>query len=243
GTTWTQEIVWLIHNNGDIEAAKKTPLFMRFPFMDFKQEFNAIKTMSSPRLIKTHLNYPAFSAMYDSNQTDRPKIIYVVRNPKDVAVSYYNFYKMNTSLGSFTGPFSEFLSMFMEGYVCIGDYFKNVLGWYEASTKDDHILLIKYEDLKKSPLEQIKQIAGFLEKDLGDDVLKAICDHVSFANMKANPMVNYEGFPIMNHDISPFMRKGEIGDWKNYFTTEEDAAFMKLYREKMKDRSLTFDFE
>lgn len=42
------------------------------------------------------------------------QVIYVARNPKDVAVSYYHFHKMANFLPD-PGTFSEFLSDFLEG--------------------------------------------------------------------------------------------------------------------------------
>lgn len=37
GTTWMQEIVWLVCNNADIKAAKETRLIDRFGFVDLPQ--------------------------------------------------------------------------------------------------------------------------------------------------------------------------------------------------------------
>lgn len=34
GTTWTQELVWLIANGCDTETAKKTPLHVRSPYLE-----------------------------------------------------------------------------------------------------------------------------------------------------------------------------------------------------------------
>lgn len=34
GTTWTQEMIWLICNNLDYETAKKVPQSVRFPFLE-----------------------------------------------------------------------------------------------------------------------------------------------------------------------------------------------------------------
>lgn len=34
GTTWTQELVWLVANKLDFETAKKIPLTQRFPFFE-----------------------------------------------------------------------------------------------------------------------------------------------------------------------------------------------------------------
>ena len=35
GTTWTQEMIWLICNDLDYEKAKSIPLIQRFPYLEF----------------------------------------------------------------------------------------------------------------------------------------------------------------------------------------------------------------
>ena len=56
-----QEIVWLIMNDGNIEAAKQTPVYFRSPFLEFKDEIlNEIglelaNDVPPPRVLKSHL--------------------------------------------------------------------------------------------------------------------------------------------------------------------------------------------
>ena len=77
GTTWTQEMVWNIWNNLDIERAKSVTLEKRMPFLElsgllkdsFKANmplpaelsnsvsFTTCMSRSESRLIKTHLSY------------------------------------------------------------------------------------------------------------------------------------------------------------------------------------------
>ena len=60
GTTWVQEIVWQIYNEGAISSEKQ---MFRFPFFEAsacnanKQFLVDFKTLPSPRLIKTHLTH------------------------------------------------------------------------------------------------------------------------------------------------------------------------------------------
>ena len=59
GTTWIQEIVYLIVNNCDFSKAKSKSIEDRMPFIDFPNPgINAIKKLESPRIIKTHLPKP-----------------------------------------------------------------------------------------------------------------------------------------------------------------------------------------
>lgn len=61
GTTWMQEIVWLILSDGDFERASKQQVYFRSPFLEFKDDIlnevglDLANPMPSPRVIKTHL--------------------------------------------------------------------------------------------------------------------------------------------------------------------------------------------
>ena len=69
-----------------------------------------INTLPSPRIIKSHLTYNIIPK--SANGVNKCKYIYVARNPKDVAVSFYNFL---TDLERFNGPWEFFAKLFLEG--------------------------------------------------------------------------------------------------------------------------------
>ena len=119
--------------------------------------------------------------------------------------------------------------------------------------RKDTIYFVTYEALKKNFRGEIIKIAKFLEKDLTDEQIDVITDHCSFDSMSTNQSTNYSDLSnvtdasdtskVFQFNISKFMRKGEVGDWKNYFTVSENVAFDKLYEEKTKNWDLKFEFE
>ncbi|KAH9379734.1 hypothetical protein HPB48_019785 [Haemaphysalis longicornis] len=61
--------------------------------------------------------------------------------------------------------------MFVEGEVSYGDYFAHVLPWYEHR-KDENVLFLTYENLKKDMPGLILKIADFLDVETYGDVLR-----------------------------------------------------------------------
>lgn len=58
----------------------------------------------------------------------------------------------------------------------------------------------------------LRRLSDFLERNLSEDVIQKIAQHCSFKAMKDNQMSNFSLVPkeLMNSDISPFLRKGEL---------------------------------
>nr|XP_013221969.3 sulfotransferase 1C2-like [Ictidomys tridecemlineatus] len=158
-------------------------------------------------------------------------------------VSYYHFQRMNQVLPD-PGTWEEYFETFIDGKVGWGSWFDHVKGWWQK--KDTHqVLFLFYEDIKKDPKHEIQKVAQFMGKSLDETVLDKIVQETSFEKMKENPMTNRSTVPksILDQSISPFMRKGTVGDWKNHFTVAQNEKFDEIYREKMKGVTINFCME
>ncbi|XP_066121005.1 sulfotransferase 1C4-like [Saccopteryx bilineata] len=242
GTTWTQEIVDLIQNNGDIEKSRRAPIHLRQPFLEWVRTANSgidqANAMPSPRTLKTHLPVQLLPPSFWEKNC---KIIYVARNIKDNMVSYYYFQKMNKGLPD-PGSWDEYFETFLSGKVVWGSWFDHVKGWWKK--KESHpILYLFYEEMMKHPKHEIRKVMEFLGKNLKEEILEEIIYNTSFDVMKKNPMTNYVNDVKMNHSLSPFMRKGMIGDWKNQFTEAQNKQCNESYEKNMADTSLSFCME
>ncbi|XP_076365592.1 sulfotransferase 1B1-like isoform X2 [Tachypleus tridentatus] len=247
GTTWTEEIVSLIYNGGDTKKVQKKLLIFRVHHLEVGRpigHLRFLRKLRSPRLMATHL---PFDLIPKQLQEAKCKVIYVMRNPKDNAVSCYHHHQISTFLGNYTGSWNDFLTLFLQGHLVYGSWFDHVLSyWKYHQQHPDKVLFISYEELKVDLEGMIERIANFLDRSLRPEAIKNIAYHCSFDQMKNNNMVNREQLPVtdfFNMSHTKFMRKGIIGDWKNYFTPEQNEAVERVCEEKMADSGLRLVFE
>ena len=238
-----QEIAFLVKSNGDFKAADGIPRHERSPYMEVTDPSNG-KTLADhlktnpPHLWKTHLPAKFFEKTLKKSNT---KIIVVMRNPKDTLVSNYFFYKANLLLGNFTGTWDEFFQLFQAQRLVYGDFFDHVLSWWEVRN-NPNVKIIMYEDIVGKPIEVIKQVAAHMGKTLSDELIHKIADRVNFDNMKKKQTSNYSNTPGYRADISPFLRKGKVGDWQNHFSEEQSKIIDDLYEKRCVDKGLIFQF-
>ncbi|XP_068161227.1 sulfotransferase 1C2 [Antennarius striatus] len=243
GTTWTQEIIDLLLHNGDAAACKRAPTPIRSPFLEINSPppipsgLDLLKNMNPPRLIKTHLPFHLVPPGFLEKNC---KIIYVARNAKDNLVSYFYFDNMNLCQPE-PGPWEGYIHKFMRGELSWGSWYDHVKGYWLEKEKRN-ILYLFYEDLKENPRHEVERIMRFLDLSVSDEVIDKIVENTTFKNMKDNPMTNYSCIPpsVFDQSISPFMRKGEVGDWKNHFTPEQIKIFEEDYEKQMKDVNIPF---
>ncbi|GFQ67945.1 sulfotransferase 1E1 [Trichonephila clavata] len=239
GTTWLQEIVYLIHSNADVNSAKKVDLDKRFPYIEHsKTNFNEVKNMSSPRFLKTHLPY---SLLPQDILQKQCKLIYITRNPRDVAVSYYHFACMLKET-QYKGTFEQFFQRFLLDRPTYGPFLLHNLEFWNHR-HDGNVLFLFYEDLKKDLSANLKKVAEFLNRNLTSEELNAIEEYCNFKNMAKNRSTALPQDSTIDGKPTNFFRKGEVGDWKNYFTQDMILKLDEKIAEVLKDSGLEYTYE
>ncbi|KXJ05332.1 sulfotransferase 1C2A, partial [Exaiptasia diaphana] len=127
-----------------------------------------------------------------------------------------------------------------------GSWIDHVLGWW-AHRDDDNVLFLKYEDMKKDLPCAVQQIAKFLGKDLSPEMIQRIADQTTFTAMSDGKGRFYDNEPdylkLKTPGATKFLRKGEVGDWKNYFTDEQNRRFDEMFeKERMAISGLEIEF-
>ncbi|XP_047465877.1 sulfotransferase 2A1-like [Mugil cephalus] len=241
GTTWMQEIVPLVVSGGDPESVESLPNWDRVPWLEIHQTSDlALSKRPPPRMFATHFHH---NMMPPSFFEVKPKVIYVMRNPKDVFTSSFHFNGMTTFLVNEMSQ-SEYLKKFLEGKAAYGSWFDHVKGWLNAEDKEN-VMYIAYEEMITDLKDSVSRISRFLEKPLDADIVEKIADRCLFKNMKQNNMSNYSAVPeeFMGQAKLDFLRKGIVGDWKNLLTDAEVELFDAIYQNKMKDVKYEFAWD
>ncbi|KAJ4934389.1 hypothetical protein JOQ06_007185 [Pogonophryne albipinna] len=191
---------------------------------------------TSPRLIKTH--FPV-QFVPKSFWEQNCRMVYVARNAKDNMVSYFHFDRMNLAQPE-PGDWSNFFQRFMEGKVVFGSWYDHVNDWWKKKESYPKIHYMFYEDMIEDTGREIDKLCSFLGLSPSAEDKMKVTGGVQFDNMKKDDMANYSTNPVMDFKISPFMRKGKVGDWKNHFTVAQSEQFDEDYKKKMKDATLQF---
>ena len=241
GTTWLQEIVWLLMNNNDSGEAYQKNVWDRVPLIeqvlpDRNPGIDVVENMASPRIFKSHL--PPWSLEKQIKESGC-KTIYIDRNPKDSLVSYYYFLKMiyPDELTNFPLCFE----LFRSGNMNLGDWFDHVIEW-SKNRGSDHFLFTNYEDMKSDINLQVDRFAKFLNTRSDREFLDSIIQKTSFKHMKENPKTNLEDCKLFIGEGSTFVRKGLVGDWKNYFTVEQNEFMDKVIAQRLTGTGLKYRY-
>ena len=243
GTTWTQQIVRLIINGGKEDGKLLTDAV---PWVEaFNETIPGYKPlnldeMGSPRAFKSHFPYDVMPC--GPPNVTSGKYIYVVRNPKDVFVSYYTHASNIRTVPQQVLEQDVYFKRFLQGEVSYGNYFDHVLSWW-AHKDDENVLILKYEDMKRDLPSAVATIAKFIGQDISKELVEEIAHRTTFENMKKDSSANYEWMNHIHRDnLNPYVRKGEVGGWKDCITSEQAAVLDSDYEKRLKAAGLNLEF-
>ncbi len=225
GNTWMRFLLGnLIHHN---EPVTFLNLERFLPDMYIHSD-REMRNMPRPRLIKSH---ECFDPRYK-------KIVYIVRDPRDVAVSNYYW---ELKKGSFPDgfPMQEFVPRWMASQYwprlgCWGDH---VASWLSTRRHHPDFLLLRYEDLIAHTERELIRVALLLQIDLTSDRLRRAIELSSADRMRQ--LENKEGGKWLQtkytRQDAPFVGKASSGGWKSVLPNESAALIEESWQDLMSE--------
>lgn len=210
GSSWIHLIVWLLTHDLDYDKIQKPRVDFDIPIhlgkfremscqrirvanTETLSDNELLNTLwekmcdyaTPPRILKSH-----FPVCFLPKQvwTKNARVIYIVRNPKDMAVSLFyflrNFFYVDVTMDEVVTMITNDLSYYSPHLNHIQEFWK--------IRHMPNVFFIAYEDLVAEQFACIKRISEFLKCNYSDEQLNTLSEFISFKNMKKNSDVNRE---------------------------------------------------
>ncbi len=185
-------------------------------------------------IIKTHCFAGKVEGNDFSNSENTAGFIYIVRDPRSVAVSnsHHEEVDIEKSVEQILNPnrFSNVQDIYME----FRSSWKNhYLSWAQ---KKWNCLFVRYEDLHSDPFTNFKKILIFIKKfmpiEINEEKIKEVIEISSFK--KLTKIENKLGFKE-NVSKEKFFRKGLIDEWKKALPKNLITKIEKNFEKEMKE--------
>lgn len=205
GNTWTRFLIAnLVYPNQEVSFLNIEKLIP-----DTSSQSNrALKRTRRPRIIKTH---QYFDHRY-------PKTIYIVRDPRDVVLSYYDFQRKYRQIED-GYPLERYVGDFVRGQIGSADWgtwLENVATWVYTRGRSKEFLLLRYEDMMANTVSELTRIAHFLGIEPDPARVRRAVELSSADRMRQLEKQEQDQWVATKDrrkDI-PFVRVAKSGGWK-----------------------------
>lgn len=260
GTTWTEQCVLLLLNQGNKDLLDPSHKNVYQPGSNVRGKlwpeasiendtdnaaqsglefasitFDDFNNAPGPRVIKSHARSEHLLGCNRQGLTglkpDGVEVLIVSRNPLDACVSSF-YHAFNPFKNGWS--FDAWAAVWLTGNVTFGCYFEWVRGWYEdVQHNPTKAMWLQYEDMQSDPRGQIEKIAAYLEIPVTEEIVDNVLRYSSFDSMKEQ--ANAKGGDHGGH-----LRQGKSGDWKNHFSEQLVQEFREKYNKEMAGTGLSF---
>jgi len=187
-----------------------------------------LEQLPRPRYLKSH---QYFDPRY-------PKIIHIVRDPRDVVLSEYYFdIKRRAIPDDF--PLDKFVSRFVSGELNhpYGTWAENTATWFYTRGQSPRLLLVTYEALQSEGARQMAKIAEFIGVPADPARIAFALEQSSADRMREleKKQGHLWSSTKQTRQDKPFVRSAKAGGWKNELSessvAEIESAWGRLMRE------------
>jgi hypothetical protein len=208
GHTWMQNLVAQALFGSDSEPDLPKPISQLVPDIHYVKFFERIQ---SPMFFKAHaLPQPEFK-----------RVIYLLRDGRDVMVSYWHFLQATQKREL------DFLTTVTkaEGFFPPCKWHEHVQQWL-ANPFDAQLLTVRYDELKRNGVAELRRIFAFAGIERTNAQLEHAVAQSSFDNMQQREKKFGRSNPNWPKD-KLFVRRGETGSYRDEMPEAVQEAFLK----------------
>jgi hypothetical protein len=203
GNTWTRFLIANLVAGG--EVVDWSNIERRVPDIYITRD-PILRKLPRPRYIKSH----------DPYRPNYRRVVFIVRDPRDVAVSYYHFVRKAKMLPA-DATMDEFMQRFLEGRIDpYGSWGENVGSWLGARKGSADFMIVRYEDLLANAEAELARIAEMLGLPSDEELLRRAVE-----NSRADRMRELEQSQRGQHKLLrqsrpdiPFVRAAKSEQWR-----------------------------
>jgi hypothetical protein len=192
-----------------------------------------LRRLPRPRILKSH---EPFDPRYK-------KIIYIVRDPRDLAISLYHYDLKRGGLPE-GYPMDEFVQLFVAGserVISWGPWGEHVVSWLSTRGGREGFLLIRYEDLIEDPQRELAKISALLKVDGSEEARARAVELSSIDRMKKLEKEQSRQWAETKNtrQDKTFVRSGRTGEWRSGLSETSVLAIETAFGPAM--RSLGYE--
>jgi estrone sulfotransferase len=204
GNTWTRFLLANLRFPEEPATWANINRLIPDPTGTAKRDFDR---MRRPRIIKSH---ECFDPRY-------PRVVYIVRDPRDVVLSQYHYHRKIRKLDD-ESPLEQFVTRFLAGETCPhGSWGQNIATWLYTSEDSSRFLLLRYEDLVADTARELTKVAAFLQLSAGPKQIAQAVERSSADRMRQLEKKQTDKNELVKgsrKDLS-FVRAAGSGGWRS----------------------------
>lgn len=216
GNTWLQNIIAELVYGVEVNKIDDALLQDLMPDVHFKRTY---RRYGKRMYFKSH----------DLPKPHHRKVIYIVRDGRDVMVSYFNYLN---ALGESDTDLNAQIQSGKGFFPC--KWHEHVRAWKDNPFGAE-ILFIRYEDLLDKTFESISLLTHFLGLDISDDAVNAVIKNTSFNQMQQKERNSGWDYDRNWPKDRLFVRKGKAGSYRDEMSVDTENVFMVESEREMID--------
>jgi hypothetical protein len=210
GNTWTRFLLANLRFPNEPATWANINRLIPDPTATPKREF---ERMPRPRIIKSH---ECFDPRY-------PRVINIVRDPRDVVVSQYHYHRKIRKIAD-DSPIEKFVTRFLAGETCPhGSWGQNIATWLYTSEGNPRYLQLRYEDLIADTPRELAKVVSFLNLPSSPELIAQAVERSSADRMRQLEKQQDHGLYRNSRKDMTFVRAAGSGGWRKDLPADQVA--------------------